>query len=61
MPLVVGKNRGPQNLRCPLIALCTRQAISQVGFGVSQIDAEKCIGCGKCVRSCFKQAVCEVE
>ena len=31
MPLVVDKNRCPQNHRCPLISICPQQAISQTG------------------------------
>lgn len=61
MPIVVDKDRCPQNHRCPLIDLCPRQAISQVGFGLPQIDADKCIACGKCVRSCGMQAIYEAK
>lgn len=61
MPIVVDKDRCPQNHRCPLIDLCPRQAISQVGFGLPQIDADKCIECGKCVRSCGMQAIYEAK
>lgn len=61
MPIVVDKDRCPQNHRCPLIALCPRQAISQERFGLPQIDAEKCIECGKCVHTCFKQAMYEIK
>lgn len=47
----------PQNHRCPLIPLCPVNAISQDGFSLPHIDADKCIGCGKCARSCPKGAV----
>ena len=30
MPLVVDKNRCPQNHRCPLISICPQQAIRPV-------------------------------
>lgn len=57
MPLVIDKNRCPQNHRCPLVDLCPKQAISQEGFGLPRIDRAKCIECGKCVRHCGKNAV----
>ena len=38
MPLVVDKNRCPQNHRCPLISICPQQAISQTGFGLPRIN-----------------------
>ena len=38
MPLVVDKNRCPQNHRCPLISICPQQAISQTGFGLPRIE-----------------------
>lgn len=41
MPLVVDKNRCPQNHRCPLISICPQQAISQTGFGLPRIDSDK--------------------
>ena len=40
MPLVVDKNRCPQNHRCPLISICPQQAISQTGFGLPRIDSD---------------------
>ena len=57
MPLVIDKNRCPQNHRCPLVDLCPKQAIAQEGFGLPRIDRAKCIECGKCVRHCGKNAV----
>ena len=60
MPLAVDNNRCPQNHRCPLVAMCPVGAISQDGFGLPQIDSEKCIKCGKCVKSCPMKAVVKV-
>lgn len=57
MPLVVDKNRCPQNHRCPLLKLCPAGAISQEGYGLPIIDVEKCIKCGKCVKHCGMNAI----
>ena len=57
MALVVDKNKCPQNHRCPLLNICPVGAISQEGFGLPKIDAEKCIECGKCTKYCGMQAV----
>ena len=47
----------PQNHKCPLVAACPVEAISQNGFGLPQIDADTCIECGYCSTHCPKQAV----
>ncbi len=57
--LKVSDIRCPQNHRCPLIRMCPKGAISQDGFGIPQIDADECIGCMACVRSCPMGAVGE--
>lgn len=51
----------PQNHRCPLLAICPVEAISQEGFSLPAIDTERCIECGQCMRHCGKQAVHKVE
>ncbi|MEG1612249.1 MAG: 4Fe-4S binding protein [Alistipes sp.] len=57
MAYVIDENLCPQNHRCPLIPLCPAEAISQEGFGLPVIDAERCIECGKCMTHCGKQAI----
>jgi len=44
--------RCPQNHPCPAVRVCPVKAISQKGFGLPVVDAEKCIDCNKCVRFC---------
>lgn len=52
MAITVNPDKCPQNHRCPLIALCPVDAISQIGTGLPAIDGEKCIECGSCVENC---------
>lgn len=46
--LKVITSRCPQNHLCPSIRICPVGALSQTGFSAPQVDAEKCIACGKC-------------
>lgn len=57
MALTIDAARCPQNHRCPLLTVCPVDAISQQGYGLPVIDADKCIECGKCVKLCGMQAV----
>lgn len=57
MALMIDSNRCPQNHRCPMLTVCPIGAITQEGFGLPKIDAEKCIECGKCTNFCPKSAV----
>jgi Fe-S-cluster-containing hydrogenase component 2 len=50
--LYVNPRRCPQNHPCPAIRVCPTNALSQRGYGLPQVDMEKCIRCGKCVRYC---------
>ena len=50
--LTVSLARCPQNHPCPAIRVCPTSALSQRGYGLPQVDMEKCIRCGKCVRYC---------
>lgn len=47
----------PQNHVCPLVRLCPVNAIRQNQDGLPVIDEERCIQCGKCLRSCPMKAV----
>ena len=55
MALVIDPLLCPQNHRCPMIPICPAGAISQKGNALPEIDPEKCIECGKCVRHCGRQ------
>jgi ferredoxin len=57
MALSVNPNACPQNHRCPIINVCPAGAIKQNGFGLPEIDKEKCTECGKCTRFCPMRAV----
>ena len=53
----VDSKRRPQNHRCPAIAQCPVDAISQKGNGLPVIDQQKCLKCRKCVLFCPMQAI----
>lgn len=55
--LVVKTERCPQNHHCPSIRVCPANALTQKGFQAPEVDQEKCIKCGKCVRYCPKRAL----
>ena len=61
MKITVNPQKCPQNHRCPMIPICPAGAISQKGNALPEIDPEKCIECGKCVRHCGRQAVHKAE
>ncbi len=48
----------PQNHFCPTKRICPVNAIKQNGFNAPTIDQDKCIDCGKCIRTCpaFRKA-----
>jgi len=52
MKLKVYNERCPQNHRCPSVGICPVDALIQNGNNAPVVDEEKCIKCGKCVRSC---------
>lgn len=52
LKLVVKTARCPQNHACPSVRVCPVDALLQQGFAAPQVDLEKCIKCGKCVKSC---------
>ncbi len=55
--LQVDPQRCPQDHVCPAMGICPVGALTQVGFAAPQVDDEKCILCGKCVRLCPKGAL----
>lgn len=57
MAIKINPDLCPQNHRCPLIKMCPKEAISQVGNQLPQISEEKCIECGKCIKSCGMHAI----
>lgn len=42
----------PQNHPCPSKRVCPVGAIEQKGFAAPTINEEKCILCGKCIKTC---------
>ncbi len=50
--IIANKEKCPQDHPCPLIGVCPVGAISQRGFNAPEIDQEKCITCGLCVKNC---------
>ena len=52
MTLKVITSHCPQNHPCPSVRVCPVAALSQTGFAAPQVDAEKCIACGKCSDFC---------
>ncbi|MGL5272753.1 MAG: 4Fe-4S binding protein [Phocaeicola sp.] len=61
MHLAIDKTKCPQNHTCPMIPVCPVSAITQKGFELPQIDKEKCIKCGKCIKICGKKAVYKID
>jgi Fe-S-cluster-containing hydrogenase component 2 len=55
--IVVYKQRCPQNHPCPSVRVCPEVALSQKGYAAPEVDEEKCIKCGKCVRYCAMGAI----
>lgn len=55
--LVVNVGRCPQNHPCPSIRVCPTNALTQKGFRAPDVDQEKCVACGKCVRYCPMRAL----
>lgn len=52
----ISKERCPQDHPCPALPHCPAEAIVQQGHKAPEIDAEKCIACGKCVEICPRGA-----
>ena len=52
MAVIIKKDRCPQNHPCPMVRSCPTGAIVQDGMNAPEIDEEKCIDCGKCVKGC---------
>ena len=62
MKIIVNKEKCPQNHKCPSIAVCPKEAISQKDiYALPEIDGEKCILCGKCMRTCIQKRLISVE
>jgi Fe-S-cluster-containing hydrogenase component 2 len=58
MEITVNKFRCPQNHPCPAIWACPKDAITQKNSrSLPEIDQEKCVDCGKCIRYCPMGAI----
>jgi len=55
--LTVNLSRCPQNHPCPSVRVCPEGALKQKGFAAPEVNQEKCIKCGKCVRFCPRRAL----
>lgn len=58
-------SRCPQNHPCPSVHVCPTGALSQKGYGLPEVDEEKCTDCGQCIAFCprgaFKPALAGVR
>mgnify|MGYP001086275505 CR=1 FL=1 len=55
--IAVNPRRCPQNHPCPSVRVCPAGAITQEGFGLPEVDMEKCVKCGRCVQYCPMGAI----
>lgn len=55
--LTIRKPRCPQNHACPSVRVCPVGALTQKGFSAPSIDGNKCVKCGKCVKTCPMKAL----
>ena len=57
MRLTVNEKKCPQDHKCPAIAICPNEAITQKDIhSLPVIDDALCIVCGKCIQFCPKGA-----
>jgi Fe-S-cluster-containing hydrogenase component 2 len=62
MIIAVNPTKCPQNHRCPSIAMCPQDAITQSDiYALPVVDDSKCIKCGICMRYCPKGAFEKTE
>lgn len=52
MPILIDKNKCPQNHKCPALNVCPVQALSQENYNAPTVDIEKCLDCGACSNFC---------
>jgi len=55
--LAVKISRCPQNHSCPAVRVCPVDALTQNKFKAPNINLDKCIKCGKCVKACPMRAI----
>lgn len=57
LSLAVKTDRCPQNHPCPSVRVCPAGALSQRAYNAPDVDRDKCIKCGKCVKFCPMRAL----
>lgn len=50
--LTININRCPQNHPCPSLRVCPVSALTQKCYKAPDINYDKCLACGKCVKYC---------
>ena len=56
----IDESRCPQNHRCPALQVCSPGAMSQQGFGLPEVDHDRCALCLSCVDFCPMGAIKDV-
>ncbi len=57
MKIIVNKEKCPQDHRCPAMAICPKQSITQENiYALPQVNPETCILCKQCINYCPKGA-----
>jgi ferredoxin len=53
----IDAKRCPQNHRCPAMRVCQFEAITQKGYGLPEVNLDKCQLCLTCVDFCPMGAI----
>jgi len=58
---VIDASRCDRSPFCPVKRVCPVNAVKANMYGVPEVNAIECIGCGKCVTYCPMRAVTMIE